>query len=57
MGMKMREKGIHFKEEPFEKIMNVIHTDHAPALQIITDNGEIITYNSPKQIADWINQQ
>ena len=57
MGMKMRQKNIQFKEKNFEEIMNIIHTDRAPVLEIINNNGETIIYNSPKQIADWINQQ
>ena len=57
MSMKMQQKNINFEEKPFNEIFNLIQTDRAPALQIINDNGETTIYNSPKQIAEWINQQ
>lgn len=57
MSEKMRQKNINFKEKNFEEIINIIHTDRAPALEIINDIGETTIYNSPSQIAEWINQQ
>ena len=57
MKVKMQQKNINFIEKNFEEIMNIIHTDRAPALEIINDNGETVIYNSPSQIVDWINQQ
>ena len=57
MKTKLFAKNIQFKEKNFEEIINAIHSDRAPALEIIKENGETIIYNTPSQIVEWINQQ
>jgi glutaredoxin len=53
---KLQEKNIPFKEKNFEEIMNIIHSDRAPALEI-NNNGEILLYNTLSAIVNWINEQ
>ena len=47
---KLQNKNILFEEHDFQEIADVIHSDHAPALEV-----ENNIYNSPTEIVQWIN--
>lgn len=49
---KLQQKQIQFEEKNFAEIAEIIHSDHAPALE-----AEGIFYNSPTEIVAWINKQ
>ena len=38
---KLQQKQISFEEDSFENIANIIHSDHAPALKVEKDDGEL----------------
>lgn len=52
---KLKIKDIPFEQRDFSEIAEAIHSDHAPALEIIDEHGNTTIYNSPSEIVDWIN--
>lgn len=52
---KLKMRDIPFEQKDFSEIAEVIHSDHAPALEIKDDQGNTTIYNNPSQIVDWIN--
>lgn len=52
---KLQQKNIPFIEKDFIEIAEIIHSDHAPALQV-EEEGDTAIYNAPSQIVAWINK-